>query len=856
MSEVSLNRLRDLRERASTLQRNILSDLKPFVKGDGTFRRKPDSPDLPKDVNVTTTCSSLMALALTKKFADFYNLSKTAAETKASTLLKVLAEAPWMSSGLSANNAFTTTLVLRTMGFLVEQGPLTTARNKADSAVNAKIKRWQPQLRFKDAYAFAEQLVTGESPAADFFWLAFSDKNRAFVERMLQTPADQRNKDDERLLSAALGIEIQKTLQSGWIYSESRFDQASADTKKALSEKPTGYRLVETNHQLLMDQFSGDFETAQLASLVDIAILMGDSTSNFSINEYPVTAAVVYWFIDAIHRAKIELPSSNWKELCEWAAKQFNHERSLVVAKHDAMMDPVAMGMCSCLCSRLRRISEKAEYGATKHHLSMLPSMVELEQSVRELLSHQTDSGIFPKYFPLFHYQDAGSNFCFTFELLEAVLCEFGSCDRNLGGALDFIDSLEKAVAWCEANQLTYPGSTDPCVGWNSGGDLSSLHKEQPESWATAVVHMFLWELRDVLSQRIQKQILQKYKARSAATRLTTTAVPALDKLLDVDVLLEKKPRSILSVLRGRIITKNAGKSQDTVRHNKIKGARSALMFGPPGTSKTETARAVADELGWPMVELTPSEFVRGTLANIYDKAEEIFEDLMDLSAAVVFFDEMDALVQTREGEEHLDIASQFLTTTMLPKLSRLHGQASVVFFMATNFQDRFDAAIKRSGRFDLLLCMGPPKLTEKFDSLHKVFKLKEKTPQTKKATAVLKDYLKAQNNLLQQFSLYTFGEYLAFLKKIVGDEQAEEVIGTRLKSMGKAEFLKKLKDNNENITLKLADLEPLKKLKVKWKTLDDLDTVPFSLKQLEAKKLQPTPIIRYYCDRKESKEQ
>ena len=417
MSEVSLNRLRDLRERATTLQKNILSDLKPFVKGDGTFRRKPDSPDLPKDVNVTTTCSSLMALALTKKFADFYNLSKIEVETKASTVLKMLAAAPWMSSGLTANNAFTTTLVLRTMGFLVEQGPLATARKNADSAVNAKIKRWQPQLRFKDAYAFAEQLVAGKNAAAEFFWLAFSDKNRAFVERMLKTPADQRNRDDEKPLYAALGIEIQKTLQSGWIYTESRFDKASTETKKGLSEKPTGYRLVETNHQLLMDQFSGDFEIAQFASLVDIAILMGDSTSNFSINEYPATAAVVYWFVDAVDRAKIEMPSRNWKELCEWAAKQFNHERSLVVAKHDAMMDPVAMGMCSCLCSRLRSISEKAEYGATKHHLAMLPSMVELEQSVRELLSHQTDSGIFPKYFPLFHYQDAGSNFCFTFEL-------------------------------------------------------------------------------------------------------------------------------------------------------------------------------------------------------------------------------------------------------------------------------------------------------------------------------------------------------------------------------------------------------------------------------------------------------
>ncbi len=72
MPEVNLITLRRLRERARALLRSTLTDLRPFAKADGTFRRKPDSPSIDDDVNVTTTCSCVMALAGTNNFRDFY----------------------------------------------------------------------------------------------------------------------------------------------------------------------------------------------------------------------------------------------------------------------------------------------------------------------------------------------------------------------------------------------------------------------------------------------------------------------------------------------------------------------------------------------------------------------------------------------------------------------------------------------------------------------------------------------------------------------------------------------------------------------------------------------------------------
>jgi hypothetical protein len=668
MSEVPLSKLRQLRQRASLLLENVQIDLTPFVKNDGTFRRKPDSPSTEGDVNVTTTCSCLMALALTNNFHKFYedkfkNLPKDSSKKGAEAILRSVVEAPWMSSGLTANNAFTTTLVLRTFGFLEEEDLLGDGASKTASLQDEAIKTWELQLGIQNPSSLATKIREHADPASEFLWLSLSDKTRAMLAKVPPAKSTADNQAFEKRLKAALAVDLQNIIQSRWIYEEKRFDKASPATKLKLEGKPTGYVLADVNHWLLVDQYPDDFAKRIPRSLKDIAGSMALQAHNFSINEYPPSAAVLYWFVDGIARAKITLTGDQWDAVCTWAAKEFNHERSLVVAGHDAMMDPIAMGMSACLCARLRAISDEADLGTTKEHLAILPSVVELEHSIETLISQQTNSGIWPKYFPLFHYQDAGSNFCFTFELLEAVLYEFRGNTKVLGNP-QFVEGLEKAVTWCERNRQKCSEGTDEYTGWNSGGYIETLEKGQPESWATAVVHMFLWELTTVVSHHIQQRVFRKYEVRLPKPRISDLAKKeesAVAKLLDIDVVLQGKVESLSDVLWTRITNSYRGEDETSLRRSPgKKRAHSALLFGPPGTSKTEITKAIAADLGWPLVELTPSNFVRGSLANVYLQAEEIFEDLMDLAGVVVFFDEMDALVQTREGEAHLDVFSQF----------------------------------------------------------------------------------------------------------------------------------------------------------------------------------------------------
>jgi hypothetical protein len=750
MAESLLMQLRGLRARADEQLRHVVADLSSFLHGidHETFLRTPESNVIEGDVNVTTTCSCLMAIALTNRFPKIYAVPKgPALADKLTSVLRQVVDGPWMSSGLTENNAFTTTLVIRAYGFLVGEGLLD--RKTVDKSIR---KQWELDLGITRANVLAAKLRRHADPTSEFLWFSLSDKGRSKISQITQ-PA--------RGLSSTLALELRRILQGGWIYDATRFPHASAKTKKDLNklkQVPTMYQLAHLNHQLLVTEYPAEIAASRALSLSQIAGVMARDPENFSINEYPASAAVAYWFVDGVVRAGITLEAKSWAKLCTWANSEFNRQRSLVTARHDAMMDPVAMAMAACLCARLRTISYQGQIGATKEHLAVLPSIVELEHSISELFGKQAESGIWPKYFPLFHYQDAGSNFCFTFELLEAVLYEFGRPDNNLLDNQAFVKGLSSAVTWCERNYLRWSNGGTEFTGWNSGGYLDTLKKGQPESWPTAVVHMFLRELHDVLGAKIQDVLLKNYNAKTPET--------SWENLIDVDIQLQNGPPTTLKSIIEDAILKHAAIFNPKV-HFKMEGRISALLFGPPGTSKTQLTRAVAARLGWPLIELDPSKFLSKGIENIYERAEEIFADLGQLSRVVVLFDEMDALVQTRGGaEQPLDVTSRFLTTSMLPKLAGLHDHGKLIFFFATNYPEDFDPAIKRPGRFDILLCVGPPSWNSKVAGLDKLLPSVKNSTDRENLRLKLDGLTKrADANQLELLDLLTFKEAQTFLE-------------------------------------------------------------------------------------------
>jgi hypothetical protein len=546
-------------------------------------------------------------------------------------------------------------------------------------------------------------------------------------------------------------------------------------------------------------------------TLTEIAHWLVGDIERLGIEEYPPTATVVYWLVDGICRSEIALEATHWTHLFTWARNEFNQQQSLVHANHDAQMDPVAMAMAACLCSRLRKVASKRRLGTSNADLSLLPTSLELEHSIQILFLKQRPSGIWPKYFPLFHYPKAGSNFCFTFEMLEAVLAEFDYTSSAILDVPKIIDGLSWALDWCERNRQAYsPGhdvdadqsDTDTYYGWNSGGELASLREGKPESWATSVVHMFLWELQHVLSGRIRELLLEPYTAGTPKK-----IRPRWDELADVEVLYPSRlggASNVKQVLEQQLL--RPASDYDWRGPKKIAGRTSVLLFGPPGTGKTKLVRAFAAKLEWPLVEIEPSDFLTKGIENVYGRAKQIFYDLGDLPGVVVLFDEMDALVRTREEQETapIDVTSRFLTTSMLPKLAKLHDVKRVVFFFATNYPNEFDSAIKRPGRFDILLCVWPPKWDEKLGKLKTLAKSFLKSEDVLKTCerleSLVADGTAEERELLD---LLTFNETATLLETVSNGED----LWTKLENLPAGEFFQALGTFSDTMTLRGKEL-------------------------------------------------
>ncbi len=652
------SRLRKLRTRAEKINTTLLMDLKPSFKGQ-LFRRLPTSDD---KGNATTTCSCLMAMALSANplkavkyvlFEDNWStVSDDEARDELTRMFKRVVRGPWTSSGLLDGNAFSSLLILRTAGVL--------------SSTRQKLLDDSP---LELCHTFKK----------------FSGQKDVAVPFSLGTTLNLRE---------------------------------------------------------VLEKFAHNLPIA------------------FSVDKYPPTSAIAYWFVDAVEKLHVPVPKAKWEAIVSWASKNLTRQVSLATSRHDAMKDPIEMAMAACLSQRLKHVISKKRFEFRDEVKQVQPTTIELEEAIIMAFLAQEKSGIWPKYFPLFNYREGGtgSNHLFSFELLEVILDEFG--ELGLMEHPTVLDGIDRVLEWCESNRLSYRHKNIIYEGWNSGGQLPTLSQGMPESWATAMVHMCLYRLRQALTIRINRHILSKYGANP--DNIDKTSDP-WDDFIDSPLEIGQKRMSIKKLIQNELL--KPVEKKEFLSNNKISGRRSALLFGPPGTSKTTLVRAIAKRIGWPLVELNPSHFLRHGLESIYSQAEEIFEDLNDLSWTVVFFDEMDALATKRDPE--LDVTRQLLTTSMLPKLSKLHDEARVLFFMATNHQKDFDPAIKRSGRFDLLLCMVPPLFTRKLDRLESFLPKGLSAEDVDFLRGQLRNWISSDRKMVTLLNKFTFDEFKNFLDLI-----------------------------------------------------------------------------------------
>ena len=278
---------------------------------------------------------------------------------------------------------------------------------------------------------------------------------------------------------------------------------------------------------------------------------------------------------------------------------------------------------------------------------------------------------------------------------------------ENAPSTLDLcVRRLRQAAVYMERSVVHLPDGEDgPGVGWCSDHAYGS---QMVESWTSATVLSAAVAHRRLLLEFRRRQILKTFAVVYPDDRNwppwlrwdhfrvsgeVDHACPVLDYL---ERHLVQPIRSDARGLPG------AGDSRSV----------SAPLLGPPGTSKTTMVKAVADALGWPVILLSPGTFIEKGLEYIEAQARSTFDRLLELSHAVVVFDECDELFRDRtpiaDTEQTRGITA-FVTASMLPKLQELHDRGRVLFFVCTNHFEAIDAAVKRGGRIDHVIGVGPP---------------------------------------------------------------------------------------------------------------------------------------------------
>jgi ribosome biogenesis ATPase len=151
------------------------------------------------------------------------------------------------------------------------------------------------------------------------------------------------------------------------------------------------------------------------------------------------------------------------------------------------------------------------------------------------------------------------------------------------------------------------------------------------------------------------------------------------------------------------------------------------LLWGPPGCGKTLLAKAVANESRANFISVKGPELLNKYVGESERAVRQVFTRARSSVPCVIFFDELDALVPRRDGE-NLSEASSRVVNTLLTELDGLGSRAGIYVIAATNRPDIIDPAMLRPGRLGTLLFVDLPEEQERVEILRTLVGVR-KTP-------------------------------------------------------------------------------------------------------------------------------